>query len=221
MHIGAHCYRRSLALIASLLAIPVTVFAQDLPSPAQQEINPQSGKASNQRSERSEQQELQKAIDDAANDRAALVRNLEEFLKVYPQSQQRPQIYRAIVEASLKVDDYPRASEYAERLVALRPDDASINILAIQLLERYGDVAGWRRAISYCTRVYQQVQSTKIADKSPRVSAESWENDKKRDESSVLLVRARLYQKLNDLADAQKDYETSYAFFLQLAPPRN
>src|SRR5271165_2697242 len=125
-----------------------------------------------------EQQDLQKAFDDAGNDRAALVRNLEAFLKTYPQSQQRPQIFRAIVESSLKVDDFPRATDYAERLVALRPEDASINILAIQLLDRYGDSAGWRRAISYCTRVLEQIEQTKSADKSPRMSTETWENDK-------------------------------------------
>ena len=164
-----------------------------------------------QPAEHSEQQDLQQAIDSAANDRAALVRNLEAFLKTYPESPQRPQIYRAIVESSLKVDDFPRAMEYAERLVALRPDDASISILAIQLLERYGDPAGWRRATSYCTRVLEQVRRTNIADKSPRVSPEAWENDKKRDESSLLLVRGRLYQKINNFPDAQKDCEASYA----------
>src|SRR5580700_1250015 len=47
----------------------------------------------------SEPEELQQAIDRAGNDRAALVRNLEDFLKNYPESRQRPQIYRALVEA--------------------------------------------------------------------------------------------------------------------------
>ncbi len=197
-------------LLTLFLAIRVTAFSEEAHSSAQQ-TSPETPRTAGQQPERNEQQDLQKAIDDAANDRAALVRNLEAFLKTYPQSQQRPQIYRAIVEASLKVDDFPRATEYAERMVALRPDDASINILAIQLLERYGDAAGWRRAISYCTRVLEQVRRTNIADKSPRVSAESWLNDRKRDESSVLLVRARLYQKLNDIPDAQKNFEASYA----------
>jgi hypothetical protein len=40
----------------------------------------------------SETEELQRAIDRAGNDRAALVRNLEDFLKEYPESHQRPQI---------------------------------------------------------------------------------------------------------------------------------
>ena len=128
-------------------------------APPSEKNSKQSAKEQAQAKEQNEQQDLQKAIENAGNDRAALVRNLEAFLKNYPQSQQRSQIYRAIVESSLKVDDYARATDYAERMVALRPDDASINVLAIQLLERNGDAAGWRRAISYCTRVLDLVDT--------------------------------------------------------------
>ncbi len=198
-------------LLGAALIFLIAGFArsQDKPTPQQPPSHP--AKPSGQQKELTEQQELQKAIDDAGNDRAALIRNLEAFLKTYPESPQRAAIYRAIVESSVKVDDYPRATDYAERLVAIRPEDPSINILAIQLLDRYGDSAGWRRAISYCTRVLEQIDQASSADKSPRLSAESWENDKKRDRSSVLLIRGRLYQKLNDFANAQKDYQASYA----------
>src|SRR6266404_8495597 len=51
---------------------------------------------------------LQQAINNAGNDRAALVRNLEAFLKEFPDSRQRPQIYRALVEASLQLRDNAR-----------------------------------------------------------------------------------------------------------------
>ncbi len=180
--------------------------------------SPATSKAATQRSEKaqepkdtnSEEQDLQKAIDDAGNDRAALARNLEAFLKKYPESKQRTQIYRALVEATLQLREYPRATEYAERLVALRPDDTSITVLAIQLLDKYGDPAGWRRALTYCTRVIEQVSGIPAAEKSPRVSNEDWETEKKHDKAAVLLLRGRLYQKLNDLANAQRDYELSY-----------
>ena len=89
-----------------------------------------------------EQQDLQKAIEQASNDRAALMHNLLDFLKKYPQSSQRPQIYRAIVESSLQLRDFATATEYAERMVALNPEDLSINQLSVQLLDRYGDAAG-------------------------------------------------------------------------------
>src|SRR5260370_15398181 len=82
--------------------------------------------------QRSPEELLQQAISNSGNDRAALVRNLEAFLKEYPDSRQRPQIYRALVEASLQLRDNARASNYAERLVALSPDDISMTILTIQ-----------------------------------------------------------------------------------------
>ncbi|MGB6682465.1 MAG: hypothetical protein WBH24_02350, partial [Candidatus Acidiferrum sp.] len=99
----------------------------------------------------SEMEDLQRAIDNAGNDRAALVRNLEDFLKQYPESQKRPQIYRALVEASLQLRDSARATNYAERIVALAPEDISMTVLAIQLLERNGDEAALRRAVNYST----------------------------------------------------------------------
>ncbi len=158
-----------------------------------------------------ERLDLQKAIDTASNDRAALVKNLEAFLKKYPESTQRPQIYRALVESSLQLRDFPRALDYSERLVSLNPDDISNTVLTIQLLNRYGDVPGYRRAVFYCSRVLEYVDHTTSADKSPRVSPEGWEASKKKDRSSLLLVRGDLYQKLNNNLDAQKDFEASYA----------
>ena len=158
-----------------------------------------------------ENADLQKAIADAGNDRAAMVRNLDAFLKKYPESSQRPQIYRAIVESSLQLRDFPRATEYAERIVALNPEDTSMTVLSIQLLDRYGGAEGWRRAVSYCTRVVDRLGRTSLADKPQRVSAEEWQNDQKRDFSSLLVVRGRLEQKLNDLSNAQKDLAASYA----------
>src|SRR3954468_11514006 len=59
-------------------------------------------------------EELQRTIEAAGNDRAALVRNLEAFLKKYPEAQERVQIYRALVEASLQLRDNARAADYAE-----------------------------------------------------------------------------------------------------------
>jgi len=179
------------------------------PSPA--EKSKQSRAEKSAQAAPSPQQELQKAIEDAANDRAALVRNLEAYLQKYPEAQQRPQIYRALVEACLQVRDNVRATDYAERIVALAPDDISMTLLAIQLLERNGDAAGLRRAANYSSRVMETVQRRSVEDKSPRQSAEEWEKEKKRDLMSILLLRGRLEMKLHDTAAARKDLEASYA----------
>jgi thiol-disulfide isomerase/thioredoxin len=164
-----------------------------------------------QQPDATEQLALQKAIDDASNDRAALVKNFETFLKQYPQSSRRPQIYRALVESCLQLRDFPRALDYSERLVALNPDDISNTVLTIQLLDRYGDTAGYRRAVFYCSRVLDYVDQQSPADKSKRVSVEEWESSKNRDRSNLLLMRGGLYQKLRDLPNAQKDFQASYA----------
>jgi thiol-disulfide isomerase/thioredoxin len=156
-------------------------------------------------------EELQQAISSAGSDRAALVRNLEAFLAKYPQSPQRPQIYRALVEATLQLRDTGRAGEYAERIVALTPDDMSMTLVAIQLLQRSGDEAGLRRAVSYAERVLAFVDRTTMDEKSPQMSAEEWASAKARDRSSVLLLRGELYLKLKDYPAAQKEFAASYA----------
>ena len=166
--------------------------------------------SSSQTGQATEQQDLRKAIDDAGNDRAALVKNLEAFLKKYPESTQRPQIYRALVESSLQLRDFPHAMDYAERMVSLNPNDVSNMVLTIELLERYGDTPGYRRAVFYCSRVLEYLEQTSSAEKSPRLSPEEWATARKRDKSSLLNVRGRLYQKLNDLGNAQLDFEASY-----------
>ena len=167
------------------------------PSPAEKQLTPE--------------EELQQAIKNAANDRAALVRNLESYLQKYPQSSERPQIYRALVEATLQLQDTPRAANYAERLVAIKPEDMSITLLAIQLLERTGDEAGLRRSVNYATRVLEYVDRSNADGKSPKISMEEWQTDIKRDRMSILLLRGRIELKLKTLAPAQQDFEAAYA----------
>ena len=159
----------------------------------------------------SPEEQLQQAISSAGTDRAALVRNLEAYLKDYPDSRQRPQIYRALVEASMQLRDDVRAAGYAERIVALDPEDISMTILTIQLLERAGDEAALRRATSYATLVLGFVDRNASVEKSPKISQEDWNLERKRDRMSVLALRGRLELRLKDVNAAQQDFAASYA----------
>src|SRR5438445_9086301 len=152
----------------------------------------------------SPEEQLQQAFNNSGNDRVALVRNLEAFLKENPDSRQRPQVYRALVEACLKLRDNARAAAYAERIVALSPDDISMTILTIQLLERTGDEAALRRATNYATRVLEFVERGSPGEKPPKISPEEWAIEKKCDRTSVLTMRGGLELKLKDTAAAQK-----------------
>jgi thiol-disulfide isomerase/thioredoxin len=193
--------------IVFLCAVALPVRGQ---APAQHEKN-QNSSAKSAAKQSSPEEQLQQAISKAGNDRAALVRNLEAFLKEYPDSRQRPQVYRALVEACLQLRDNARAAGYAERIVALSPDDISMTILTIQLLERNGDEAALRRATNYATRVLEFVERSSPGDKSQKISQEEWAIEKKRNRMSVLTMRGRLELKLKDTVAAQKDFAASYA----------
>jgi len=177
----------------------------------QQSPKPDSPKQTPSTKPLSETAQLQIAIDRAGNDRASLVRNLEEFLKDYPESRQRPQIYRALVEASLQLRDSSRAADYAERIVALTPDDMAMTMLAIQLLERNGDEPALHRALNYSTRVLDYINRSPAAEKSPKISKEEWETEQKRDKTNILSLRGRLSFKLHDYSAAETDFQASMA----------
>jgi thiol-disulfide isomerase/thioredoxin len=189
-----------------LLAI-AALFAVPLAGATPQSATAKPGAAS----KATPQEELQQTIDAAGADRAALVRNLESYLKKYPQSAARPQIYRALVEADLQLQDNVHASEYAERIVALAPEDMSIKLLAIQLLERNGDEPALKRATTYATNVLDYIQRDAPEKRSQRVSLQEWETEHHRDQISLLVLRGRLYFKLKDNDSALRDFAASYA----------
>lgn len=208
-------------LRTALLALTVAAFLgtaavaqQDAPAssatPAPQKA-PAKAKAKQEPPAPKPEEELQAAVNEAGNDRAALVRNLENYLKKYPESPQRAEIYRALVQASLQLRDTVTATKYAERIVALKPDDISITVLAIQLLEHEAEPAGMRRAVNYSSRVLELVERTPDDQKPARMSAADWAQEKKRDQMSVLLLRGRLYQELGETEPARKDFTASYA----------
>jgi thiol-disulfide isomerase/thioredoxin len=202
-------------ILSALLVVPVSALmttAQDQDKPATasapQKSNPEKNAASPKTLSPSE--ELQQAINAAGNDRVALVRNLEAYLLKYPESPQRPQIYRALVEASLQLRDVNRGADYAERIVALTPEDMSITLVAIQLLQRTGDERALLRAVNYAGRVLTFVAKTAMDDKPSKMSPAEWAQARARDRSSILLLRGDLYLKLKDTAAAQKDFAASY-----------
>ena len=111
--------------------------------------------------------ELQKAIADAGNDRGALVRNLERYLQRFPDAPRKSGVYRALVEACEQLQDDACALKYSEQLIALRPDDSEIMMLAVGLLQKQGDDASLTRASGYVSRVLDRIDKTTAAEKPP------------------------------------------------------
>jgi thiol-disulfide isomerase/thioredoxin len=155
--------------------------------------------------------ELQKAIADAGNDRGALVRNLERYLQRFPDAPRKAGVFRALVESCEQVQDDACALKYSEELIALRPDDSEIMMLAVGLLQKQGDDASLTRASGYVSRVLDRIDKTTTAEKPPRVSPAEWQQHHDDLRAALYNLRGQIEKSQHDDAAAEKDLRTSYA----------
>ncbi|HEY4362577.1 MAG TPA: TlpA disulfide reductase family protein [Bryobacteraceae bacterium] len=96
-----------------------------------------------------EQQDLMKAVNEAANSAADLVRALEAHLQKYPESTQRLEIERTLARAAMDTHDDARTVQYGERVLAAVPDDVlSLDRVSQSLIILGGDENA-QKAIKY------------------------------------------------------------------------
>jgi thiol-disulfide isomerase/thioredoxin len=154
---------------------------------------------------------LQKAIADAGNDRSALVRNLKNYLFQFPDAPRKAAVHRALVEACQQLRDSPCALEYAERLIAVHPDDSEMMMLAVNLLEKQGDDASLTRAAGYVGRVLDRIEKTSPDERPARSSLVEWQGHQNQLRSGLyyLLGQIEIAEKNNTAA--AKDLQTSYS----------
>jgi thiol-disulfide isomerase/thioredoxin len=154
---------------------------------------------------------LQKALATAGSDRAALVRNLEQYLLQYPDAPRKAGVYRALVEACQQLQDPDCALNYAERLVAIQPDDSDMMLVAVDYLQRKGDDASLTRAAGYLTRVIDRVEKAGPEQRAPRQSAGDWQQQHTNLRTALYFVRGQVENSQHDYDAAKKDLQTSYA----------
>jgi thiol-disulfide isomerase/thioredoxin len=175
-------------------------------APAAQDSNPSASSKGAQDAEAKKaaqaEADLQKALADAGNDSAAMVRNLTAYLARFPDSPRRPAIYRALVEACQQIRNNDCALDYAERFIALRPDDSQMMLLASSLLQKKGDDASLVRASGYISRVLDRVEKTPSDEKPASESLAEWQ-----DGHSQLL--AALYYVRGQIETSQKNYDAA------------
>jgi thiol-disulfide isomerase/thioredoxin len=155
--------------------------------------------------------ELQKAIADAGNDRGALVRNLQRYLQRFPDAPRKASVFRALVESCEQLQDDACALKYSEQLIALRPDDSEIMMLAVGLLQKQGDDASLTRASGYVSRVLDRIDKTTAAEKPPRVSPAEWQQNHDELRAALYNLRGQIEKSQHDDAAAEKDLHMSYA----------
>jgi thiol-disulfide isomerase/thioredoxin/predicted negative regulator of RcsB-dependent stress response len=153
--------------------------------------------------------ELQKALADAGDDSAALVRNLTAYLARFPDSPRRSSIYRALVEGCQQIRNNDCALDYAERFIALRPDDSQMMLLASSLLQKKGDDASLVRASGYVSRVLDRVEKTLPDEKPASESLAEWQDGHNQLLAALYCVRGQIEASQKNYDAATKDLEKS------------
>jgi thiol-disulfide isomerase/thioredoxin len=155
--------------------------------------------------------ELQKAIADAGNDRAALVRNLKAYLKKFPDAPRKAGVYRALIESCEQLEDNACALDYSEQLIAVHPDDSEMMMLAVSLLQKKGDDESLVRASGYVSRVIDRIEKTTAEERSQRSSVADWQSQHNDLLSALYSLRGQIEVSQRNYDAAVKDLEKSYS----------
>jgi thiol-disulfide isomerase/thioredoxin len=167
----------------------------------------------NPKQDRDAEAELHKAIASAGNDRAALVKNLTAYLQRFPDAPRKGNVYQALIEACQQLRDVNCAVDYAERLIAVEPDNSEIMMLATDLLQQRGDDASLTRAAGYATRVLDRVEKAVPADKPPQQSVAEWRDHQNQMRTALYAVRGNIEKSQRDYDAAVKDLRTSFSIY--------
>lgn len=152
---------------------------------------------------------LEKAFSASGSDRAALVRNLQQYLSEFPDAPRKADVYRALVDACQHLRNDSCALDYAERLIALQPDDSDMMLLAVTYLQRKGDDESLTRAADYVTRVIDLVEKSP-PDRPAGESAVQWEERKQSLRGVLYYLRGQIRYSLEKYDLAAEDLTTSY-----------
>ncbi len=155
--------------------------------------------------------ELQKAINDAGNDRAALVRNLKAYLKKFPDAPRKAGVYRALIESCEQLQDDACSLDYSEQLIAVHPDDSEMMMLAVSLLQKKGDDGSLVRAGGYVSRVIDRIEKSTADERSQRSSIAEWQSQHNDLLSALYSLRGEIEVSQHTYDAAVKDLEKSYS----------
>jgi thiol-disulfide isomerase/thioredoxin len=165
----------------------------------------------NARSDAEAENELQKALANAGNDRAALVRNLENYLERFPDSPRRAGVYRALVESCEQLRNTDCALDFAERLIAIQPDDSEMMMLAVNLLRQQADSASLTRANGYISRVLDRIEKSKPDERPARSSLADWQDHRDNLRAALYLLRGQIEDSQHKYDAAAKDLKLSFS----------
>ena len=154
--------------------------------------------------------ELQLAVRQAGNDSATLVQSLEAYLVKYPDSPRRGAIYRALLESEMNLHNQKSALDYAEKIIAIQPEDSQSMFLAVTLLEKMPDETSQLRAIDYDTRLIDRVSKADPESRPQQMTLEDWQAGRNKFMVDLYVLRGRMEHRLHKNEDAVKDLTAGF-----------
>ena len=154
--------------------------------------------------------ELQLLVRQAGNDSATLVQNLENYLVKYPDSPRRAAIYRALLESEMNLHNQKSALDYAEKVIAIQPEDSQSMYLAVTLLEKLPDEASQLQAIDYDTRLLDRVSKADPESRPQQMTLDDWQTGRNKFMSELYVLRGRLQHHLRKNEEAVKDLTAGF-----------
>jgi thiol-disulfide isomerase/thioredoxin len=176
-----------------------------------------------------EQEELETALAEAGTSPVDYLRALEKHLAKYPASPRKAELERAAVRAAIDAGDNRRIILYGERVLAVKPDDATILEPVARALAAGDGEAAAKNALKYATRLEELARKSKNAsDREARaliLEARASGNLGLNDEALGLAKRAfdtypnaeaarevaRCYERLGKLAQAARAMADAFA----------
>ena len=146
----------------------------------------------------------------AGNDSATLVKGLEDYLVKYPDSPRRGAIYRALLESEMNLHNQKSALDYAEKEIAIQPEDSQSMYMAVTLLEKLPDEASQLRAIDYDTRLIDRVSKADPETRPQQMTLEDWQAGRNKFLSDLYGLRGRLQYHMHKNDDAVKDLTAGF-----------
>ncbi len=155
--------------------------------------------------------ELQIAVQSAGSDVPKLVENLEAFLVRYPDSPRRVAIYRALMQSEMQAHDLKLALDYAEKVIAIQPDDVQTGYTAATILERMPDEASRTKAIEYATHLITVVAKADPESRPQQMSLDDWQAGRNKFTMNLYILRGRIERGLHRQDEALKDFTQGFS----------
>lgn len=199
----------STALAVLLLLTPPVALGQEGEVPAA----PTEESAEATPSADAESEALQKALSTPPSDPQALLNNLEDFLKQFPESPRREQILRSIFKLAMQSNDPRRAAAAAERLLEDDPHDPELLTVLVDLYLRLPDEASRAKALDFGNRFVERAERLSNEENGEEEAPGASEETSAMLRATAYFMRGRAYARMGADAKAVTEFVRSLELY--------